>query len=186
MPSSIWERSVFDTSISRLLRREASGVPRLAESASRGRSRRSETQRRKGEVPIRSHVIEASGSSEASYVPSRLFARCGRGRWTARLELRRAQPSCALGWAGEKRRPFCAACGASRSGRLPSDLVGRRCRVAPLFRFEYLAEIQNHSRTESSLLKGFIAGSSKLVEISELTQQLIAPNLADADHLIEF
>ncbi|MEK7760355.1 MAG: hypothetical protein AAB433_02125, partial [Nitrospirota bacterium] len=30
-----------------------------------------------GEGPIRSHVIEASGSSEAWYVPPRLFACCG-------------------------------------------------------------------------------------------------------------
>ena len=30
-----------------------------------------------GKVLIRSHVIEASGSSEAWYVPLRLFARCG-------------------------------------------------------------------------------------------------------------
>ncbi len=30
-----------------------------------------------GKVPIRSHVIEASGSSEAWYVPPRPVARCG-------------------------------------------------------------------------------------------------------------
>jgi hypothetical protein len=30
-----------------------------------------------GKVPIRSHVIEASGSSEAWYVPLRAFTRCG-------------------------------------------------------------------------------------------------------------
>ena len=30
-----------------------------------------------GKVFIRSHVIEASGSSEAWHVPSHLFARCG-------------------------------------------------------------------------------------------------------------
>jgi hypothetical protein len=30
-----------------------------------------------GKVLIRSHVIEASGSSEAWYVPPHLFARCG-------------------------------------------------------------------------------------------------------------
>ena len=33
-----------------------------------------------GKVLIRSHVIEASGSSEARYVPPRLFARCGLAR----------------------------------------------------------------------------------------------------------
>jgi hypothetical protein len=62
-----------------MLKKSASGVPRIAEAASRGRSHRSEAQRAEGEgkVPIRSHVIEASGSSEAWYVPPRLFARCG-------------------------------------------------------------------------------------------------------------
>jgi hypothetical protein len=30
-----------------------------------------------GKVPIRSHLIEASGSSEAWYVPPRAFACCG-------------------------------------------------------------------------------------------------------------
>jgi hypothetical protein len=30
-----------------------------------------------GKVPIRSHVIEASGSSEAWYVPPPVFTRCG-------------------------------------------------------------------------------------------------------------
>ena len=38
-----------------------------------------------GKVLIRSHVIEASGSSEAWYVPPRLFARCGLARGEARL-----------------------------------------------------------------------------------------------------
>jgi hypothetical protein len=34
-----------------------------------------------GKELIRSHLIEASGSSEAWYVPSRLFARCGLAEW---------------------------------------------------------------------------------------------------------
>jgi len=38
-----------------------------------------------GKVLIRSHVIEASGSSEAWYVPPRRFARCGLASGTARL-----------------------------------------------------------------------------------------------------
>jgi hypothetical protein len=38
-----------------------------------------------GKVPIRSHVIEASGSSEAWYVPPRLFACCGLACGEARL-----------------------------------------------------------------------------------------------------
>jgi hypothetical protein len=46
-----------------------------------------------GKEPIRSHVIEASGSSEAWYVPPRLFTRCGLARGTGRLG--------APGWAGE-------------------------------------------------------------------------------------
>ena len=46
-----------------------------------------------GKVLIRSPVIEASGSSEAWYVPPLLFARCGLACGTARLG--------ALGWAGE-------------------------------------------------------------------------------------
>ena len=48
--------------------------------------------------PIRSHVIEASWSSEAWYVPPRLLARCGLARGTGRLG--------APGWAGEKRGLF--------------------------------------------------------------------------------
>ena len=51
-----------------------------------------------GKVPIRSHVIEASGSSKAWYVPPRRFARCGLACGTARLG--------ALGWAGEKEGLF--------------------------------------------------------------------------------
>ncbi len=38
-----------------------------------------------GKVLIRSHVIEASGSSEAWYVPPRRIARCGLARGEARL-----------------------------------------------------------------------------------------------------
>ena len=51
-----------------------------------------------GKVLIRSHVIEASGSSEAWYVPPRLFARCGLACGTVRLG--------APGWAGENRGHF--------------------------------------------------------------------------------
>lgn len=51
-----------------------------------------------GEVPIRSHLIEASGSSEAWYVPPRLCVCCGRMRGTARLGV--------LGLAGRDQRPF--------------------------------------------------------------------------------
>ncbi len=70
-------------------KKSASGVPCLAEALRAGRSRRtprkvgdagSEAQRTKkgeGKMPIRSHVIEASGSSEAWYVHPRLFARYG-------------------------------------------------------------------------------------------------------------
>src|SRR5215510_15876042 len=47
-----------------------------------------------GNVPIRSHLIEASGSSEAWYVPPRALTRCGLVR--ARRVLARQ------GWAGEK------------------------------------------------------------------------------------
>ena len=51
--------------------------------AEKGRQRRSRIAQRlmvckgEGKVLIRSHVIEASGSSEAWYVPPRTFARCG-------------------------------------------------------------------------------------------------------------
>jgi hypothetical protein len=38
---------------------------------------RGSTHKGEGKIPIRSHVIEASGSSEALYVPPRLFIRCG-------------------------------------------------------------------------------------------------------------
>ncbi len=38
-----------------------------------------------GKVPIRSRLIEASGSSEAWYVPPQPFARCGLACGTARL-----------------------------------------------------------------------------------------------------
>jgi len=40
----------------------------------RSRSQRTEDE---GKIPIRSHVIEASGSSEAWCVPPRPFPRCG-------------------------------------------------------------------------------------------------------------
>ena len=36
-------------------------------------------------MPIRSHVIEASGTSEAWYVPPRALTRCGLTRGPARL-----------------------------------------------------------------------------------------------------
>ena len=61
-------------------KKSASGVPCLAEALRAGRSHRSKAQRTKkgeGKIPIRSHVIEASGSSEAWHVHPRLFAGCG-------------------------------------------------------------------------------------------------------------
>ncbi len=54
---------------SRALKKSASGVLASLRGSPYGRAR--------GKVPLRSHMIEASGSSEAWYVPIRLFARCG-------------------------------------------------------------------------------------------------------------
>jgi hypothetical protein len=63
------QASLNRVSSSRMLKKSASGV--LA--SLRGSTYESSG----GKEPIRSHVIEASGSSEAWYVPPRLFARCG-------------------------------------------------------------------------------------------------------------
>ncbi len=70
---------------SRMLEKSSSSV--LA--SLRGSIRRAD----EGTVPIRSHVIEASGSSEAWYVDLRLFAHCGLACGTMRLG--------ASGWVGE-------------------------------------------------------------------------------------
>jgi hypothetical protein len=74
----------FDNSL-RMLKKSASGVLASLRGSPYGISG--------GKEPIRSHVIEASGSSEAWYVPPRLFARCGLTRGKGCLG--------APGWAGE-------------------------------------------------------------------------------------
>jgi hypothetical protein len=49
-----------------------------------------------GKGTIRAHLIEGRGSSEAWYVPPRAFARCGLATGKARVLAR-------AGWAGEKK-----------------------------------------------------------------------------------
>ena len=73
-----------------MLKKSASGVLASLRGATRGICG--------GAEPIRSHVIEASGSSKAWYVPPRLFARCGVACGTVRLG--------APGWVGENRGHF--------------------------------------------------------------------------------
>ncbi|MBH0204366.1 MAG: hypothetical protein HP498_00805 [Nitrospira sp.] len=63
------QASLNRVSSSRMLKKSASGVLASLRGSTRGTCGDKER--------IRSHVIEASGSSEAWYVPPRLFARCG-------------------------------------------------------------------------------------------------------------
>ena len=55
-----------------------------------------------GKVLIRSNVIKASGSSEAWYVPPRLFARCGLVGERSLLARLAESAKRALGHVGEK------------------------------------------------------------------------------------
>ena len=61
----------------KVLQRRSLPSPKRFAQAGRITQRLDAVETTEGKVPIRSHVIEASGSSEAWYVPPRPFARCG-------------------------------------------------------------------------------------------------------------
>src|SRR5512147_1105954 len=81
------QASLNRVSSSRMLKKSASSALASLRGSTRGTCG--------GKELIRSHVIEASGSSEVGYVPPRLFVRCGVACGTVRLG--------APGWAGENR-----------------------------------------------------------------------------------